>query len=115
MKKGTSLSFAWTGWGGKGGEKAEVGPAHEGSRHFDYELLKHQPKLLLLLITPSLLRSTEIRRAFCCFFPAMREYALRVPGIQNPIGGQPGPPSDGAAIADVLVLRRVMGVVVDRQ
>src|ERR1700686_2508469 len=49
--------------------EANVGPAHEGSRHFDHELLKHQPKLLLLLISPSLLRSTEIRRAFYSFFP----------------------------------------------
>src|SRR6202030_992717 len=97
------------------GGEADVGPAHEGSRHFDHELLKHQPKLLLLLITPSLLRSTEIRRAFCCFFQAMREYAFCVPGIQNAIGRQPGPASDGAAIADVLVLGGVMGVVVDRE
>src|SRR5439155_18816794 len=74
-----------------------------------------RPKLLLLLIIPSLSGSTEIRDGSCCFFAAVPQDTLGVPGIEDAIRGQSGPAPDRAAVADIVVLGGVVGVVVDSQ
>src|SRR5579864_8932538 len=115
MMNGTSLSGATFACAGYRVEKPISAWPAKGAGTLMTSSWNIGPNVLPCLIISPLTYSTEIEGGSCCLRPAMLQQALGIVGIQHLVGLEPGPPGDRHAVAPVVELRRVMGVVVDRQ